>query len=60
MTRDDFEDWLEEHKDLALEHIEGDNRPVEAWVRLFGKALAFLLTEEEPEDDDEAYEGLFD
>lgn len=57
MTRDDFEEWLEDHKDEALALVEGESMSTKKWVTLFGKALQRMRDEEESTGDDEDDEG---
>jgi hypothetical protein len=59
MTRDDFEEWLDDHTYEALAHIEGDRMPVKKWITLFGKALHHL-NEGEPEEDTDDDDGEVD
>jgi len=53
MTREDFEEWLEDHKDEALGRIEREEMSLAQWIKLFGKSLRILENEEEEEEDEE-------
>lgn len=53
MTRDDFEQWVEDNKDEALDRIERDSMSLPQWVKLFGKALQLVQAEEEGEEDED-------
>lgn len=54
MTREDFEQWVEDHKDEAIERIEADRMTLKNWVYIFGKSLTAMLAEYGDTEDDEA------
>lgn len=65
MTLEEFENWLEDHKDEALARIEAEDLPLPRWCKHFGTALtiearAYLDSGEEPieDDDDDDDDGL--
>lgn len=58
MTYDEFEVWLDEHRDEALSHLEGiEQASLTRWAKLFGRAIAAEASayedDEEPEPDDD-------
>lgn len=52
MTRDDFEEWLNDHTPEALHLIRGDEMALPAWIRMYARALAFEAKAEDDEDED--------
>ena len=46
MSREEFEQWVEDHKDEAIDRIEATELPLKEWVKLFGKSLTLLHNEE--------------
>jgi hypothetical protein len=61
MRREDFEDWLEDHRGEALDYIEDAPRTVEQWVRIYAKALKAEAAgaEQDEEEDEDAEPALF-
>lgn len=53
MSREEFEVWLEDHKDEALDRIEANNLRLARWIALFGASLKSLSTEEVDDDEEE-------
>jgi hypothetical protein len=62
MGREEFEEWLEDHGDEALNRIEGERYSLRRWIALFNQVLIIEQNEAdepEPEDEDED-EPVFD
>lgn len=57
LNREEFEDWLEDHRDEALDRIEVVHLPLIRWIALYAKSLGIEAREspesEEEEPDDE-------
>lgn len=53
MTREEFEHWLEDHKDEALDRIDGDLLPLPLWVKHFGRSLNVMVDTYSDADDDD-------
>lgn len=63
MTRDEFEEWLEERKADALDDMAQSDTTAQRWLaRLYAslKAVADQEDSEEAEDDDGAFEDNLD
>ena len=57
MDRDSFEEWLEDHRDEAMAHIEGERYPLAKWLSLYAKALKSEYDEESNGDEEEDEDG---
>jgi hypothetical protein len=53
MSREEFEVWLEDHKDEALDRIEADNLRPARWIALFGASLKSLASEDTDDTEEE-------
>lgn len=51
MTKDEFEDWLEDHREEALAELDDDPKPVGDWIRGMTRSLQAMA--DEPVDEDE-------
>lgn len=51
INRDEFEEWLELHKDEALGRIEGEYYTLGRWISLFHQGLIVELHEDGGEPD---------
>lgn len=66
MTREDFEEWLEEHREEALGRIDVLHTSCASWIRLYSRALQAELDEEgheaqpDEDDDDDALSFMMD
>lgn len=52
MERDEFEEWLDDNVDEAVERIEGGPRQVRSWIKLLAASLLHLAEEPTVGDDD--------
>jgi hypothetical protein len=59
LTREDFEAWLEDHKDEAFDRIEASAMTLPNWVRLFGQSLKHLQDTSDDQDDGDDEIGDF-
>lgn len=53
MTRDEFEDWLEEHKSDVLDSVPQSEASPQIWVERLYAGLRMLSKAESEEDEDE-------
>lgn len=53
MTREEFEEWLDEHGSTAMDNIEVDEAEPFQWLKLYSKSLSNLLQEQEEEEDED-------
>lgn len=59
LSREEFEDWLEDHREEALERIEVTRLPLARWVVLYAKSLTAEVREQVDEDEvDEELDGV--
>lgn len=61
INRDEFEDWLETHKDEAVSRIEAETLPLKRWITLLCQGLLVEMHEDgevDDDDDDDAADGL--
>lgn len=59
MTREEFEGWLDDHRDEALDRVDPQSLTLSQWRVMYGKALK-CIAEEESEGDDEEPEDLYE
>lgn len=52
LSREEFEDWLEDHRDEALDRIEAGYLPLTRWVTLYAKSLRIEADEEGESEED--------
>ena len=55
LSREEFEVWLEDHKDEALDRIEMDQLRIGRWLALFLTSLKSLATEDTDEEEDDLF-----
>lgn len=62
VTREEFEEWLEEHSDEALNHVdEGHRLPLDRWIFVYAVGLKHMANEYTSNDlDEDADEGPLD
>lgn len=58
MTRDEFEEWLEDNREEALADIDDDNKPLGDWLRMMFRSLKVMA--QEPVDEDEEVPDVTD
>jgi hypothetical protein len=56
LSREEFESWLEDHKDEALDRIEPEQLRLGRWIALFLMSLKNLAADD---GNDEEEQGLF-
>ena len=52
ISREEFEEWVNDHKDEAIDRIEADEMPLKKWLELFGKSMKRLHREDDVDEDD--------
>lgn len=59
MTREQFEEWIENHKDEAIANVplRGETKPLGSWLASFYNQLRSMAEEASPEESDEDDEG---
>lgn len=60
LTREEFEDWLEDHRSEALDRIEAMEMPLARWVALYSKALAIEVRDNTDSDEEDVVEEELD
>lgn len=61
MTREEFEDWLEEHQPEALDRIDTDSLSLDSWVKVLTRIFKNMVEEESSDDDEvEEYDEPYD
>lgn len=58
MTRDEFEQWLEDNREEALADIDDDHKPLGDWLRMMFRSLKVMA--QEPVDEDEEVPEITD
>lgn len=59
MSRDEFEEWLEDHRDEALARVEGERFSLRKWIGLFNQGLIVESGASGDEDESDEEEDLF-
>jgi hypothetical protein len=58
LIRDEFEQWLDDHRDEVMDHLDQRPRSLGNWIMAFSKAMA-ATAEEHGHEDDEGIDGAF-
>ncbi len=58
MDRDTFEEWLEDHRDEALNRVEAERMPLTKWISLYAKGLKAEAEEEQGDTEDDTEDDV--
>lgn len=60
MTREEFEDWLEERRDEALDNVQQSDTTAQKWLARLHAALKAVADEEDAEESEPEEDDLFE
>jgi len=60
MTREEFEEWLEERKDEALDNVQQSETTAQKWIARLHAALKSMADEEDAEEAESDDDDLVD
>ena len=60
MTREEFEEWLEERRDEALDNVQQSDTTAQKWLARLHAALKAVADEEDAEESEPEEDDLFE
>ena len=60
MTREEFEEWLEERRDEALDNVQQSDTTAQKWLARLHAALKAVADEEDAEESEPEEDELFE
>jgi hypothetical protein len=59
MTRDEFEEWFEHHREDLFDRMSQTPRSLVGWATSFGRIALLVAHEQGGEDDDDSVDSAF-